>query len=149
MLTPLQRAAIRDYTDRAYQRMNEQLREGEVSGAIQRKVERLIEALEKLPDFHGDVYRGATIHDENVLAKYEDVGAEVLEDAFTSATKSPLKAFSGNVRFYLSSKHGKDISNWSVHPEEEEVLFKPGTPFKVLEFTRSKHDIEIFLEEVI
>lgn len=148
MLTAEQKTAIRDYTEKGFRRMNEQLREGTVTLFMQRKIDILEDALDKLADFRGEVYRGATIADRSVIEKYRAVGKEVLEDAFTSATKSPLKAFSGNVRFYLLSKHGKDISPWSAHPDEEEVLFKPGTRFKILEFAESRTDIELFLEEI-
>jgi hypothetical protein len=148
VLTSQQRAAIRDYTERGYQQMNHQLRDGEVTKQMQLKVEKLNGALERLPDFRGDVYRGTTINQPSLLDKYREVGSEVVEDAFTSASRSPLKMFAGNARFYLSSKHGKEIARWSAHPEEEEVLFKPGTRFKVLDFLRSGPNTEIFLEEL-
>jgi len=72
----------------------------------------------------------------------------VVEDAFTSSSRSPLKAFSGNVRFYLISRNGREVSKWSAYPDEDEVIFKPGTRFRVLDFVRTGRDIEVFLEEV-
>jgi hypothetical protein len=44
-----------------------------------------------------------------LLTKYQRVGEIITERAFISASRSPLKAFSGNVRFYIVSKRGKDI----------------------------------------
>jgi len=128
--------------------MNEQLRDRAVTDRIRRKIDVLTSALKNLPDFRGDVFRGATIQDPKLLRTYSRVGETVSERAFISASRSPSKAFSGNVRFYIASKHGKEIDKWSAYPEEEEVLFQPGTQFKVLEYVRDGNDIEIFLEEL-
>lgn len=148
MLTPEQRSAIHDYSDDGYRRMNEQLRDRAATARTRRETDILTSALKNLPDFRGDVFRGATIQDPKLLRKYRRAGEAITERAFTSASRSPLKAFSGNVRFYIASKHGKEIDMWSAHPEEEEVLFQPGTQFKVLEYVRDGNDIEIFLEEL-
>ena len=147
MLTPGQKAAIRDYSHSAYRRINEQLRTRSVTDRTRREVDVLISALKNLPDFKGDVFRGTTMMARH-LTKYQRVGEIIIERAFISASRSPLKAFSGNVRFYIVSKRGKDIEQWSAFPDEEEVLFPPGTQFKVLEYVRDENDIEIFLEEL-
>jgi hypothetical protein len=148
MLTPEQQSAIYDYSDSGYRRINEQLRNRAVTDRIRREIDILTSALKNLPDFRGDVFRGATIQDPKLLRKYRRVGEAITERAFSSTSRSPLKAFSGNVRFYVTSKQGKEIARWSAHPEEEEVLFQPGAQFKVLEYVRDGNDIEIFLEEL-
>lgn len=148
MLTPEQQSAIRDYSDRGYERINRQLRERAVTDRTRREIDILSSVLKNLPDFRGDVFRGTTIGELALLRKYQRVGETITERAFTSASRSPLKAFSGNVRFYIASKHGKEIDSWSAYPEEEEVLFQRGTQFKVLEYVRDGNDIEIFLEEL-
>lgn len=147
MLTPEQEAAIRDYSDLGYRRINAQLRAGTVSGRIRRKIDILTSGLEELPNYRGDAFRGATI-EEVRLRKYQRVGHIITERAFISASRSPSKAFSGNVRFYILSKKGKEIDQWSAYPDEEEVVFPPGTRFKVLEYARDQNQIEIFLEEL-
>ncbi|MBA2744379.1 MAG: hypothetical protein H0U43_08770 [Chthoniobacterales bacterium] len=141
-------AAIRDYTDRGYERINQQLRECDVAPQMLRKVQTLAAALNHLPAFRGDVYRGTRIDDLDLLEKYRGVGTVIVEDAFVSCSRSPLKMYGGNVLFYILSKRGRDIARWSAHPEEEEVLFRPGTSFKILAFQQTGHDVEIFLEEV-
>lgn len=148
MLTPEQQSAIRDYSDGGYRRMNEQLRDRTVADRIRRKIDTLTSALDNLPDFRGDVFRGATVDDPKLLKRYRRVGETITERAFVSASRSPSKAFSGNVRFYIISRHGKEIEEWSAYPDEEEVLFAPGAQFKVLEYVRDGNDIEIFLEEL-
>jgi len=120
MLTPEQKAAIRDYSDSGYRRINEQLRDRAVTDRIRHKIDILTAALEELPNFQGDVFRGAVI-EEGLLRKYQRVGDVVTERAFISASRSPSKAFSGNVRFYIISRRGKDIEQWSACPDEEEV----------------------------
>jgi hypothetical protein len=99
-----------------------------------------------LPEFRGDVFRGAQI-DPELLGQYRNVGSTIVEPAFISTSRSPSKAFSGNARFYILSKSGKAIDRWSAHPDEE-VLFPPGTVFKILEYMRDGVDVEIFLEEI-
>jgi hypothetical protein len=147
MLTPEQKAAIRDYSDSGYRRMNEQLRARAFTDRIRDKINVLTSALEELPNFQGDVFRGAAMEEE-LLRKYQRVGEVITERAFISASRSPSKAFSGNVRFYIISKRGKEIDQWSAYPDEEEVLFPPDTRFKVLEYVRDGNEIEIFLEEL-
>ena len=148
MLSPADRAAIRDYSDRGYERMNQQLRDHELMAPIRRKVTTLTAALNRLPPYVGDVYRGTTLHDTDSLERYRSVGSIVTEDAFVSTSRSPLKMYGGNVLFYMMSKRGRDISAWSAHPEEEEILFRPASRFKVLAFTEADGDFEIFLEEI-
>ena len=147
-LSEAEQAAIRDYTDKGYERMNHQLRDHELTAPMARKVATLIAALDRLPPFRGDVYRGTTIPDPRVLEKYRAVGSEVVEDAFVSSSRSALKMYIGNVFFLIESKQGRDISRWSANPEEEEVLFRPGTRFKVLAFEEREDDFQIFPEEI-
>ncbi|MFN2475994.1 MAG: hypothetical protein ABR526_06595 [Chthoniobacterales bacterium] len=55
--------AIRDYSDKGYERMNQQLREHAVTPQMARKINLLNAALAALPPVRGDVYRGTVIHD--------------------------------------------------------------------------------------
>jgi hypothetical protein len=126
---------------------NEQLRAGAVRDRTRHEINILTCALEELPNFQGDVFRGAAV-EEGLLRQYRRVGEVITERAFVSASRSPLKAFSGNVRFYIISKRSKEIGRWSTYPDEEEVLFPPNTRFKVLEYGRDGNEIEIFLEEL-
>ena len=54
-----------------------------------------------------------------------------MEAAFTSTTKDESIAFPGNVMFEVVSRHGKDVSDFSMIPAEKEVLFDKGTTFYV------------------
>jgi hypothetical protein len=99
----------------------------------QLRVQALNNALAKLPPYEGPVIRGTNLPPE-VLAKYRP-GEVITEDAFlstsmnTGVARSPT--FAGNVEFRILSKSGRDISSFSVFPDEAEVLFPTGTRFYV------------------
>ena len=59
-------------------------------------------------------------------------GGVVTENQFTSATDDPSTEYVGNTEFYVESKTGRDVSSLSASPEYE-VLFPPGTKFRVKE----------------
>lgn len=65
------------------------------------------------------------------LEKYQP-GQIVTESAFTST--SATAGFNGNTFFVCRSEHGKDVSELSENVAQDgvEILFPPGTHFKVL-----------------
>ena len=90
--------------------------------------EAISDALAKLPDRTGPVFRGTTLSSEQI-ASYVP-GAVHPEAGFTSTSSDPKSAFPGNTLFLVISKHGKDVSPYS-HYAESEVLFDKGTEFLV------------------
>ncbi|WP_200877590.1 ADP-ribosyltransferase domain-containing protein, partial [Pseudoalteromonas sp. A2] len=59
------------------------------------------------------------------------------------------KPFSGNTKIMITSKSGVNIANnAAVKPDEEEVLFKSGTKFKVISRIKVNGTNFIELEEV-
>ncbi|NUS45148.1 MAG: hypothetical protein HOQ24_15845, partial [Mycobacteriaceae bacterium] len=72
-------------------------------------------------------------------------GQVVVEPAFTSASTKPQ---AGNVVFVISSKSGRDISPFSAFEGEGEVLFRPGTAFKVRSVNEKNNAWVIRLTEV-
>jgi NAD:arginine ADP-ribosyltransferase. len=98
----------------------------------QEHIKFMTEALNKLPNYEGVVFRGSKV-EQKQLAKYK-VGQIITEQGFTS-TSSKLavaQAFSGNVFYTIVSKTGKAIKDFSEFSGEDEVLFRSGTKFKVL-----------------
>ncbi len=82
-------------------------------------------ALSRMPVFKGTVIRGTDINPDNYK-----VGQTVTEKGFTSTTKN--SNYGGDVKFVIQSKTGRDIDRISDYKgSENEVLFKPGTKFKV------------------
>jgi len=96
----------------------------------------LTEALAKLPNVERLVYR-AWNKPLTQLSKQYQVGRTVVWTAFTSTSKdkSVLKQFSNVAHGTWASlevKEGKDISQFSVYPEEE-ILLLPNATFTVKE----------------
>jgi hypothetical protein len=88
-------------------------------------------SLKKFPEYRGTVIRGTDLP-ANVLAEHVP-GSVVTYKAFTSATIGLLltENFQDQpVVIKIRSKHGHDIS--SLNDEEGEVIFLPGTRFRVV-----------------
>ena len=110
-------------------------------------LESSVAGLEKLPSYEGTVYRGVTLSPESI-AKYVP-GETVVESAFTSTSKTMGTSFPGNTKFVIQSLEGKDVSLLSKYPGEQEILFRPGSPFKVLsKTTDASGKTTIFLKEI-
>lgn len=127
-------AALRAYTgNEFYADLNRALRTGNVDD-LQRlnpMIQNINRGLDQMPRFEGPVYRGTSLTPEQV-AHYVP-GEIVTESAFTSTSAQAGKAFGGNTRFVIQSSTGRDISSLSVYSSTEaEVLFRPGTRFRVI-----------------
>jgi ADP-ribosyltransferase exoenzyme len=127
-------SALADYTGFGYEDLNDVLRSDAVDASQHARVEALRRALEKLPPYEGPVIRGTNLP-PHVLSQYEP-GEVVTEHAFLSTTtntavaRSPM--FAGNAEFRILSSTGRDVSPFSVFPDEHEILFTAGTKFHVL-----------------
>ncbi len=86
-------------------------------------------ALAKLPDRPGPVFRGTPLKPDQI-ASYVP-GTTRIEPAFLSTTSDPSRDFPGNTLFIVDSKHAKDVSGFSEHPESE-VVFDKGTLLYVI-----------------
>ena len=98
------------------------------------KVRRVSAALAQFPSHDGTSYR--TIHypvDSERFRLYTTVGAEVSDPAFvsTSADASYQRRPDDNLRIEIRGTTGKRIDALSSQPGEHEVLFQPGTRFRV------------------
>jgi WXG100 family type VII secretion target len=127
-------AALRAYTgNEFYADLNRALRTGNVDD-LQRlnpMIQNINRGLDQMPRFDGPVYRGTSLTPEQA-ARYVP-GEFVTESAFTSTSAQASKAFSGNTRFVIQSSTGRDISSLSAYGSTEaEVLFRPGTRFRVI-----------------
>lgn len=118
-----------------------------------RHAQAAIAGLKKLPDFIGEVYRGRTIPRPE-LAKYLP-GQTIAFDNLTSTSWDPFPSMQFvEDEMKVSAKDGKDdvglwfrlrilkggkeISAFSLKPEEHEVLLLPNQKFKItqIEFSR-------------
>jgi NAD:arginine ADP-ribosyltransferase len=124
--------AVRGYTgDEFYSQMNKALRTGDTAGLQQydSHIRATTSGLNQLEPTTGTFHRGMNIDPANmdgVLSKYEP-GQQVTEPYFMSTGKP----FPGNVQFEVQSATGRDVSYLSHYPNESEVLFPPGSNFRV------------------
>lgn len=128
-LNATDRAALADYTGDGFSEINEGLRAGKMSKDVQERAARLSDALGKLPDHSGEVFRGTTLTSDQI-ASYVP-GQFRVEKAFTSTSSDRSQAFDGNMFFIMYSRSGKDVQKFSQMPGESEVLFDRGSTFYV------------------
>lgn len=139
-LTQEEYSAIRSYTGNAwYRRVNKALREGQYAedNAMQALVEAAQHGMAKMPKYVGRTNRGMSLHGadlERALSTYR-VGAIVEENGFVST--STASGFGGNVRVVVNGKSGVDVAPISHYGSEAEVLFMPGTRFRVDSVTKA------------
>lgn len=127
-LNAADQAALTEYTGWGYNELNDALRRGNPSPAQRERIDAVAAALTKLPDYRGEVYREANLTGPEI-AVYE-AGKIITEPAFTS-TYADSRAMSGNTEWVIESRSGKSIAEHSDVPNENEILFAPGTQFKV------------------
>ena len=81
--------------------------------------------------------------------RYQDrygFGAIVTEHGFTSASRG--EEFRGNTHWIIHGKTGRLVERLSAHEHETEVLFPPGTRFRVHRRTEHPGYVEITIEEI-
>jgi hypothetical protein len=125
--------AIRDYTFHS-QVTNAALRSGDaVLPAHLPMIRSAASGLRALPNYVGVVTRGIYVDDPAALAKVAEryqPGRLLQESAFTSASVG--RSMGGNVFFEIYSRTTTLVDDLAYRSSEAEVLFGPGTPFRVL-----------------
>lgn len=146
-------AALRFYTASGYTYMNAYLRgtwTGSGTEGVQATVASAVSAMSKLTPYEGAAYRG--IYAEAVKGGAErffaahEAGQVVEYSGFTSASYG--KAFKSDTLLEIRSVNGRVVEQVSLHGDEQEVLFFPGTRFRVLEVDRTATPMRVVLEEL-
>lgn len=145
-LSTKEAVSIRDYTAHSYAKINFQLREDKTTPSILMMAKVINNALNKMPSYQGKVWRDVDLPD-SVLSSYV-VGSVVIEKGFSSSSYSGERFKKLPHRLLIHSKSGKIIQSLSVLPNEDEVLFKSGTKFKVLKRTQTKSYLLVELQEL-
>lgn len=115
-------------------------------------VDILKQALNKLPDYHGVVHRFVSLN-ESLIKKYP-LGEIVEADEFWSGSviDSHFEAHHGqamrNTILIIRSIRGKDISGYSMWPQESEVIFPIHSKFRVSRRLKDGNKLKIFLEQI-
>lgn len=112
--------------------INAALRTGDEAAlaAMELMLRNLVSALNKIPNYRGPVVRGVHVRPSE-LGRYLDQyqpGTTVREPGFTTASQQATST--GNVRIYIESMQGKDIS--PVVAGHHQVAFTAGENFKVV-----------------
>lgn len=139
-------AALRQYTKDGYLGVNSALRT-DLEEEVKETVELIDSALSKLPHYTGtSLYRGEfyNCHNEKKYTK----GAEFYEKAYMSTSRD--LTFPGEYRLeFIRHFSGRAIDQYSITPEENEVLFPRGTTFRVLDVVIQENGIRyVYLEEI-
>ena len=135
-----------------YEKLNEKLRSSDPATRARVNVSRVVlnNALAKLPDHQGTVYRGLNFpHEqarEDFLARHK-VGDVVQYSAFTSA--DVIQPYPGQAKLIIQSRRGKRITDYSGDPTDDEVLFRTDSRFRVLDLEPPEGDrpLTVQLEE--
>jgi hypothetical protein len=142
--------ALRGYTTSDYQMLNKALRSRDPEELVRLKpyIDKATAALEDMPAHKGTVFRGVRELTPEQLGRYKP-GEVITEPAFTSASTAAEQAFAGKVLVVIESETGKSVELVSRYAYEKEVLFPPGTRFRVLAVDKVENDVtRIFLKEV-
>lgn len=150
-------ACLRLYTSSFYRSLNHDLRSffdyvkwSKSLTQIKPFLNGMIWGLKEIEYFWGEVYRGIDIQDRSLRRNTYVKFQEFLSCSKRKTTHFTTKGFMKTL-FVIQSKTGRSIEKISVHPHEQEVLFLPGTVFKVTKVEESgfftSHDT-VYMEEV-
>lgn len=98
----------------------------------QQLVRAIDQAIEKLPEHHGTVYRSLSsemMENAKDFFSQHSPGKVVRYQAFTSASTSVYDS-SFDIQLIIKSKHGRDMRKYN--PREQEIIFARGSLFRVL-----------------
>ena len=140
-LTETDVQSIEYYTRNGYKEINGQLISGQNNKPeTTRAINRLNEAIEKIDNFEGTVYRGDSFDSKNKWFSF--LNSIKNKEVFTykgfmstseekDVTQGFDTIFDGAAIFKINSKTGKSIKDFSDNYNELEVLFKPNTSFRI------------------
>jgi hypothetical protein len=131
-------------TNDVYKEFNAALRSGTATPEVEAFAHHATEGLARLPQYAGGESRRGTDLPKEVLDRMQMGATETDKGFFSSSAKKP---FDGNTQMLVRGVSGKDISfltKWN----EAEILYPPGTSFKVLNRIESGSTTHLLLEEV-
>lgn len=141
--------SINQYIGPESYRINEVLRNDLKLTEQQEKIIRnLDKALDKMANYNGVVQR-SIILDKEQLKKFLDLhqeGAIIKYKAYTSSTVGNRYNDFSNVELLIKSTNGKDMRKYNK--EEQEILFKRNSKFKVIKKEKINDTYYIHMEEI-
>ncbi len=151
-----ERQALRLYARGSPVSINDKIRSGNLNESTRFTINRLLVVLEKIDrPFKGLVYRKIdTKNRPELLEALTTEGKILTRKAFTSTTRDweALDRFPGDMVLIINSKTGKSIENFvpSYRKNDHEVLFSPGSKFKILMVEKQKPGmpLRVYAEQV-
>lgn len=128
--------------------LNDKLRLGEELTDFEKEwIMNLNKALEKLPQYKGDLNRSLDFPDyELAQAFFDGLNFEKVFPQYISATKTGIYNPDGQVQIYIqNSKNGRDLKGFN--DMENEVLYPINTKFRVVNKVKQGDKFYILLEE--
>ncbi|MCY3873387.1 MAG: hypothetical protein OXF88_03725 [Rhodobacteraceae bacterium] len=105
------------------------------------------DALNRLPDETGSFWRGVQLSEVEQAAFTP--GSVLTWAGISTTSRRRGGAFASNTRFIITARRGKDIQPYSARPRAEEVVFRPGSRFRVMGSPRRHGGVlEMELEEI-
>lgn len=150
-ITHVEAYSVIRYTGTFYQDINEYLRSGKRDKPDYESYIRVTNSgLDRIKSYKGYSYRGTKLEtkDFEKYVKAKDNNEPFTEPAYLSTTSDTTKIFNGNAFFEVKSKSGKSVKEISSFPDEQEILFKAETQFKVIEAVEVDGKYNIILEEL-
>jgi hypothetical protein len=149
-VTPDDKFALYDYTSSGYGLLNKRLRFAPktMEEDVHRRVKNVCQAMHRvfLKTHHrGIVKRGSS----NLSAPEMEAlqpGATYSDAGFFSTSYD--KGFPGPLQWVVLSKTGINVTPYSAHEKEKEILFLPGTLFRILWVKKEGETTTVGMEEI-
>lgn len=148
-LTLDEEGAILRYISPSSIALNDKLRTGEELTDFEKEwIMNLNKALDKLPEYEGNLSRSLDFLDNDMAQEFFDsLKTEEVFPQYISATKAGVYNPDGQVQIFIqNSKKGKDLKG--LNDMEEEVLYPINTKFRVINKVKQGDKFYILLEEV-
>ncbi|MCI8411943.1 MAG: hypothetical protein HFJ40_05895 [Clostridia bacterium] len=142
--------AINQYISPESYILNETLRDGlKLTKQQEAIINDLDKALNKFPKYEGNVTRSIMLDNDRLkkFLRMHQEGKKVKYSSYTSTTVGMRYNDKSNVELHIKSKNGRDIRQFNK--EEQEILFKRNTAFKINKVKKINEVYHIVMEEVI
>ncbi len=141
--------AINQYIGSESYKINETLRNNlELTKQQEETIINLDKVLDKMPNYKGIVQR-SLILDEETLSEFlqqHSIGNTVKYKSYTSSTVGSRYNELSNVELHIKSRSGRDVRKFNK--EEQEILFKRNTKFKIEAIEKINNVYHIAMEEI-
>lgn len=148
-LTDNEQYAINQYIGPESYRINEVLRNNlELTKQQEKIINNLDKVLDKMPNYDGIVQRSIMLDKEQIkkFLELHQEGNIIKYKAYTSTTVGTRYNDYSNIELLIKSINGKDMRKYNK--EEQEILFKRNTKFKVIKKEKINNTYYIHMEEI-